>query len=147
MPVLVLAIKGATQCGKGFGEREDLGGQQQVRIVSAHRMPINTIHGDGDLRNQIRARKGETLLRKVSHSDAANHPIFCADFLSVEEQFELLCLGVVRHRRGQSYPEAFGSSALNTPAGTRPTTLSTMAVVTLRSRAIQADLQDHAFTR
>src|SRR5215469_4940980 len=110
-------------------------------------MPIDTVNGDSNLRNQVRARKGETLLGKAAQGDAANHPILRADLLSIQEAVELLCLELIGHGRRKPNPEALGPRALNTLPGTRPAASAAVAVVPLGSRAVQADLQSDAVTR
>ena len=76
------ALKGATRRSESIGQRKNVPGNQKVGILGAHRMPIHAIGRDGDFRYQIGARKRDTLRRKTTQRDAADHPVLFADLSS-----------------------------------------------------------------
>ena len=142
--MLAFPLEGAAYRSEGLGERKDVGGDEQIGVLGAYRMPVDALRCDGDLRHQIGADQRNTLRGETSQRNPADHSILLADVLSIEEATELLGLLISGDGRGQSHPESFSASALNTFQCTHPCALSTMAVVPLGRRTIKADLQRQA---
>ena len=92
--MLALPIKGATYRGKGLGERENLGGHEQIRVHTPDGMPINAFGGDRNLRYQICACEGNTFLCRAPQCDSTDDAIFFRDFLRIEKATEIPCLFV-----------------------------------------------------
>src|SRR5260370_28098498 len=67
--------------------------------------------------------------------------------MGVKEAAKLLGLCVSRHCRRQSHAESFGPGQLDSSPGTCPCSLSAMAIVALRRRTIEANLQGYALAR
>ena len=55
--MLVFPVKRATHSGKRVRRRKDIGGDEQVRVLSNHRMRVDAFGGDGDFGHQICAGK------------------------------------------------------------------------------------------
>src|SRR6266567_2888467 len=137
-PMLAFALEGATYRSEGLGERKDVGGDEQIGVLGSYWMPVDTLRCYGDLRHQIGARKCDALRGETPQCNAADHPVLLADPLGIEEATELLGLVVSGDGRCQSQPEPFRASALNTFPCTHPCALSTMAVVPLGRRTVEA---------
>src|SRR5258708_1125824 len=142
--MLAFPVEGATYRSEGLGEREDVGGDEQVGVLGPYWMPVDIFSGDCDFRHQICACKCDALCSGTAQRNAADHAVVLADLLGVEEATELLGLAVGGDSRRQSHPKPFCASALDAPPGTRPRALSAMAVVPLGGGAVEADLQCHA---
>ena len=110
-------------------------------------MPVDALGRDRDLGHQIRARERDALRREAAQRDAADHPILLGDLLGIEEAAELLGLVIAGDGRRQSHAKPFRASALDALPRARPCALAAMAVVPLRRRAVEADLQRHALAR
>src|SRR5260370_1640164 len=143
-PMLAFALEGATYRSEGPGERKDVGGDEQIGVLGSYRMPVDALRCYGDRWDQIGARKCDALRGQSPQRNATDHPVLLADLLVIEEDTELLGLVVSGDSRCQSHPEPFGASALNTLPCTHPCPLSTMAVVPLGRRTVEADLQRQA---
>src|SRR5260370_4303826 len=129
--MLALPVERATYGGEGLGQRKDLGGDEQVGILGAYRMPIDAFSRNCYFRHQVCTRKCDALRREAAQRNAADHPVFLADVVGIEEAAELLSLGVSRHCRGQSHPKSFGASAPDPVPCTRPCALSPTRVRSL----------------
>ena len=138
--MLAFAFEGATYRSEGLGERKDVRGDEQIGVLGAYWMPVDTLRCYCDLRHQIGACKSDTLCGETPQCDAADYPVLFSDTLGIEEATELLGLLVSGHSRCQSHAEPFGASALNTLPCTHPCTLSAMAVVPFGRGAVEADL-------
>src|SRR6516165_5874567 len=147
MRVSPLALPGPTCGGERVGEWKDLRSDQEVRILGADRMPIHTVGRDGDFRYEICAGKCDSLGRKSTKGDAADHPILLADLPTVQKLAELISLGVGRNRRRQSHPKSFCPRSLDTLPRFCPCTRSAMSVVPLGGRAVETDLQCEVIAR
>src|ERR1700756_5241477 len=141
MRMCAFTLKGATRRSERAGERKNVRSDQEVRILGSHRMPINTVGGDGNFRYQICAGECDSLRRKSTKGDATDHPVLFPDLPTVQEQAELLSLSFCRHRRSQSHAESLCPRALDTLPRFRPCARSAMEIVALGRRAIEADLQ------
>ena len=98
-PMLAFALEGATYRGEGLGERKDVGSDEQIGVLSAYWMPVDTLSCYGDLRYQISASKCDALCREAPQCDTADHSVLFVDPLSIEEAPELFCLLVGGDRR------------------------------------------------
>ena len=70
MRMCAFTLKGATRRGERAGERKNVRSDQEVRILGSHRMPINTLGGDGNFRCQICAGECDSLRCKSTKGDA-----------------------------------------------------------------------------
>src|ERR1700756_8322 len=77
--VFAFVVKGPADGGEGFSQRKDIRSDQQVRIVSSDRVPIDTVCCDRDLWDQIGARDGETFNGKTAERDSSDHPVLLPD--------------------------------------------------------------------
>jgi hypothetical protein len=118
--MLAFAFERPAHGGKGFGERKNFGGDQQIGVLCPDRMPIDPVRRDGDFRQQIRARQRNALRCGTAQGNSADHPIRLADLARVEEAAEILALIVARGRRRHSHAEAFGARAFDALQGACP---------------------------
>ena len=84
---------------------------------------------------------------EAAQGNAADHPVLLVDFLSIEEATELVCFVIAGNGGSQTHPKPFGASTLYASPRARPCAFSAMAVVPLRRRAVEADLQRDALAR
>src|ERR1700680_471979 len=110
-------------------------------------MPKHAFRRNRHLRNQICPCQSDALRGGASQSNSPDDPVLLANVMGVKEAAEFLGLRVRRHCRRQSYPESFGAGLLDSFPCTCPCPPSTMAVVALRRRTVEADLQGYAFAR
>src|SRR5271168_627216 len=141
------ALPGAPRCGESVGERKDVWSDQKVLILSADRMPIHAVSSDGDFRYKICAHQGDALRCKTPEGDAADHPVLFADLSTVQELAELGRFCVRRDRCSQSHAKSLRPRPLNALPCFGPSTCSTMFIVALGRRTIEADLQCHPIAR
>src|SRR6516225_6910153 len=145
--MLGFAIERAAHGCEGFSERKDLPADQEVVVLGSHRMPKNAFRGNRHFRNQIRPCQGDALRGGASQGNSPDYPVLLVEMMCIEEAAELLGLCVSRHRRCQPYTESFGAGPLDSLPGACPCPLSTMALVALRRRAVEADLKGYALAR
>src|SRR5712664_416242 len=143
--MLIFAVEGATHGCEGFGEWKDIPADQQVIILGSDRMPEHAFRRNRHLRKQICPCQSNALDCRASQGNSPDHPVLLTKVMGVKEAAELLGLRISRHCRRQSHPESFGTGQLDPLPGACPCPLSTMAVVALRCRTVEADLQGHAF--
>src|SRR5215472_14046060 len=141
------AIEGATHGCKGCLKRKDLTADQQVAVLGSDRMPEHAFGSNCHLGHQVCPRQGNALCRRASQRNSPDHPVLIADLMGIEESAELLSLRLGRHCRSQAHTESLGTGPLDSLPGARPRPLSTMAVVALRRRTVEADLQGDALAR
>src|SRR6516165_1251939 len=60
-PMLAFPFECATYRREGLGQRKNVGGDEQIGILSSHRMPVDAFRCYCNLRHQIGARKCDTL--------------------------------------------------------------------------------------
>src|ERR1700692_2691358 len=147
MRMRALVLKGATRRSESIGERKDVRSDQKVGVLGANRMPKHAISSNGDFRYQICARDCDAVRGKTTERDAADHPVLFVDLFTVQEFSEFGRLRFGSDRRGQPYSKSLRSRPLNAPPRFDPCTFSTMPVMALGRRAIEADLQCHPITR
>src|SRR5262249_17264158 len=83
--VLALAVEGAADRREGFGERKNVGRNQQVAIFRSHRMPVHTLSRNRDFRHQIGSADGDTCAGNSPQRDAAYDPVFARNLFLVEK--------------------------------------------------------------
>ena len=76
-------VESATHHSEGRSERKNLWGDEQVRVFGPHRMPINAVSRDGNLRYQVGARQGNAVRREAAKGDVTDHPIVFVDLPGV----------------------------------------------------------------
>src|SRR6516162_11281755 len=143
--MLAFSVESATHGIKGRGKRKDISADEEIRVLGPHGMPINTVSRDRNLRYQVGACQGNALRRESAKSHATDHPVLLADLVDIEEAMEFLGLDRGRYGRRQSYPKSFRPNPFNTLPCARPCAPSAMTIVPLGCRAVEADLQCHAF--
>ena len=72
--MLAFPVERATYRSERPGQRKDVGGDEQIGILGAYRMPIDTFSGDRYFRHQVRACKCYALRREATQCYAADHP-------------------------------------------------------------------------
>src|ERR1700722_14651040 len=147
MGVRAFTVPGTTRRGETVGERENVPCDQEVFVLGANRMPIDTIGRDSDFRHKISAGKRDAFFRKTPQRYAADDAILFADLPAVQELSELGFLGLGRDGRGESHPKSLRPRPLDTLPRFCPTTSSTMSIMALRCGTVEADLQRQAVTR
>ena len=63
--MLSLVLKGPADGSKGLSQRKDVGRDPQVWIVGSHRMPIDSLRGYGDLRDEIGTRERDAWMQNM----------------------------------------------------------------------------------
>src|SRR5579864_7262531 len=108
-----LAIEGAADRSKGLGEREDVGSDEEVRVLGTYRMPKDALGGDRDFGDEVGPRQSDARFGEAAQRDAADDPVVGADLAVVEEAAELLGLVVAGNRRGQPDAKSFRPGLLD----------------------------------
>ena len=108
--MFAFVLKGPADRGEGLSQRKDIRSDQQIRIVGSHRVPVDTVRGYGDLRDEIGARECDTFDGKATQDDSPDHSVFLADLTRIEESLEFLGLVIRGDRCRQSHPEPFRAS-------------------------------------
>src|ERR1700686_4223932 len=126
-----LALDGTVDRGEGFGEREDVGRDEQIRILGADGMPIDAFGRDRHFGDEVGPCQRDALFGKAAKGDAADHAILNGDLPLVEETAELLGLAVARYRRREAHAKSVRPDPLDALPGPRPCALAAMAVVAL----------------
>ena len=98
-PMLAFALEGAAYRGKGLGERKDVASDEQIGVLSAYWMPVDTLSCYGDLRCQISACQRDPLCSEAPQCNTANHSVLFVNPLGIEEAPKLFCLLVTGDRR------------------------------------------------
>ena len=98
-PMLAFALEGATYRGKGLGERKNVASDEQIGVLSAYWMPVDTLSCYGDLWQQISTSKRDPLRSEAPQCNTANHSVLFVNPLGIEEALELFCLLVSGDRR------------------------------------------------
>src|SRR5580704_2900064 len=142
--MIVFAIEGAAHGREGIGKWKNLAADQQVVILGSDRMPKHAFRRNRHLGNQVCPCQSDALCSGAPQGNSPDHAVLLADVMGVKEAAEFLGLRIRRHCRRQSYLESFGASLLDSFPCTCPCPLSTMVVVALRRRAVEADLQGYA---
>ena len=142
--MLAFAFEGSTYRRERLGQRKDFGGDEHIGVRGSDRMPVDAFCRDGNLRCQISARKSDAFHGETPQRDPADHPILVLNLVCIEEATELLSLAIIGDGGRQSNPEPFPASSLNTLPGAQPGARSPMAVMKLRRRTVEADLQRQA---
>jgi hypothetical protein len=81
--MFAFAVEGAADRGERLGERKNVARDEQVRILSADRMPVNSIGCNRDFRDQVGSANCDTLSGGATQSDAAYYPVFRRNFLFI----------------------------------------------------------------
>src|SRR5260221_5618748 len=107
--MLAFPVERATYRSERPGQRKDVGGDEQIGILGAYRMPIDTFSGDRYFRHQVRACKCYARRREATQCNAADHPVLLGDLLGIHEAAELLGLRLTGHCPRQSNPKPLRS--------------------------------------
>src|SRR5260370_30095651 len=143
--MLIFAIEGAAHSYERFGEWKDIAAERRVIILGSDGTQDHAFRRNRHLRKQICPCQSDALDCRASQGNSPDHPVLLTKVMGVKEAAELLGLRISRHCRRQSHPESFGTGQLDPLPGACPCPLSTMAVVALRCRTVEADLQGHTF--